>query len=334
MKLKWKPKKLTLVIIPEANQSIVRFRITNLFTYAIATCGSLLLAICLMTYALHLHTSKAASVLKSQLRGEKLQLSAALTSKNQAIEQLQNEVIQLSQQAEQMKAKVEQMKQLEHELKALSLDDASSKEASGASSAVAQAEKLMIGPALGVGGSSKSVSQDDILKLGEQTSASLTALNTEVSKLGLSLAEAKRQQEKLRAIPSIWPTTTKLVTSNYGYRKDPFTAKPSFHAGIDFGAKANEPVFAAADGKVVSTGTDRFHGNNIIVEHTSGLRTWYMHLNKMFVRKGEHVEKGQKIGLVGSTGRSTGPHLHYEILKNGKSVDPKPYLKTVRKEAN
>ena len=85
-------------------------------------------------------------------------------------------------------------------------------------------------------------------------------------------------------------------------------------------------------GKVVSTGKDIYHGNNIVIEHSKGLRTWYMHLNKILVNKGDSVEKGSSIGLVGSTGRSTGPHLHYEVLKNGESIDPKPYLKAIRKD--
>lgn len=97
------------------------------------------------------------------------------------------------------------------------------------------------------------------------------------------------------------------MTSPYGYRKDPFTKKLSFHRGIDIAGQLGDPVYAAAEGIVDSVGYDKLHGHNIIVEHTPGLRTWYMHLNSADVRKGVAVDKGQTIGKLGTTGRSTGP---------------------------
>jgi murein DD-endopeptidase MepM/ murein hydrolase activator NlpD len=112
----------------------------------------------------------------------------------------------------------------------------------------------------------------------------------------------------------------------FGYRKDPFTEKASFHRGIDIAGKTGDPVYTTADGIVHTVGFDQFHGHNVVIEHSGGLRTWYMHLKKAAVQQGEAVKKGQTIGLLGSTGRSTGPHLHYEILKNGKSTNPKPYM--------
>jgi murein DD-endopeptidase MepM/ murein hydrolase activator NlpD len=337
MKLKWKPKKLTLVIIPDANQSIVRFRIPHLFAYIAAACFSVLLLISIITYTVHAHTVKTASDLQSRLNGANQQWSAALTSKNQTIEQLQNEVIQLSQQAEQMKAKVEEMKKLENDLKSIAQIDSSQ-------SPTKDLLATQNGPtdgsdnstAAGMGGSPNPATQEEIMKLGDQTLASFSALDTDVKELQTSFNETKQKvavkQQQLRVTPTLWPTTTKLVTSTFGYRTDPFTYRPSFHSGIDFGARENDPVFATADGKVVSTGSDQFHGNNIVIEHSKGLRTWYMHLNKILVHTGDNVEKGNTIGLVGSTGRSTGAHLHYEVIKNGESTDPKPYLKTMRKD--
>ncbi|MFD0697603.1 peptidoglycan DD-metalloendopeptidase family protein [Paenibacillus sp. GCM10027628] len=337
MKLKWKPKKLTLVIIPDANQSVVRFRIPHLFAYIAAACFSVLLLISITIYTLHAHTVKTASDLQTKLNGANQQWSATLTSKNQTIEQLQNEVIQLSQQAEQMKAKVEEMKKLESDIKSIAQIDGS---ANPTKDPVAIQDGPKDGDAssaqTGIGGSPNPVSQEDIMKLGEQTLASLSELDSDVKELQTSFTETKEKvavkQQQLRVTPTLFPTKTKVITSTFGYRTDPFTYRPSFHSGIDFGAKENDPVFATADGKVVSTGTDQFHGNNIVIEHSKGLRTWYMHLNKILVNKGDNVEKGNTIGLVGSTGRSTGPHLHYEVLKNGESTDPKPYLKSMRKD--
>ncbi|MBD0379636.1 M23 family metallopeptidase [Paenibacillus sedimenti] len=335
MKLKWKPKKLTLVIIPDANQSVVRFRIPHLFAYIAAACFSVLLLISIITYTLHANTVKAANDLQSKLNGASQQWNATLTSKNQTIEQLQNEVIQLSQQAEQMKAKVEEMKKLENDLKTIAQIDTGSSPTKDPV-AIQNESGDNDSAQIGIGGSLNPVSQAEIMKLGEQTLASLSELDTEVKELQMSftgtLQKVAVKQQQLRVTPTLWPTTTKVVTSSFGYRRDPFTYRPSFHSGIDFGAKENDPVFATADGRVVSTGTDRFHGNNIVIEHSKGLRTWYMHLNKILVNNGDNVEKGNTIGLVGSTGRSTGPHLHYEVLKNGESTDPRPYLKAVRKD--
>ncbi|OPH53164.1 hypothetical protein BC351_32345 [Paenibacillus ferrarius] len=340
MKLKWKAKKLTLVIIPDANQSVVRFRIPHLFAYIAAACFALLLLITTITYVLHSHTLKQASELQSKLTGANQQWSATLTSKDKAIEQLQNEVIQLSQQAEQMKTQVEEMKKFEDDLKTiagLDLNTTGKAVASTESGAVSgPPDETTLDAVSGIGGGPNPASQEDIIELGERTLASFTVLNSEVKELQTSLTETKQKvadkQHLLQITPTLWPTTTKLVTSTFGYRTDPFTHRPSFHSGIDFGAKANDPVYATADGKVVSTGTDIYHGNNIVIEHSKGLRTWYMHLNKIMVNKGDTIVKGNQIGLVGSTGRSTGPHLHYEVLKNGESIDPKPYLKAMRKD--
>lgn len=325
MKLKWKQENLTLVIIPEANRSVVRFRIANVYACLAAAGGFMLLAAALLVYALYLHANQHAGALKSQqLHSERQQLNATLAAKNQAIDQLQNEVIRLSRQTEQMKAEVARIQQLERDL--LTLAPAAT------SSGGLAASKADIS-AFGTGGLYNPVSQAEILELGERTAASLAALQADANRLRSSLTGAQRRLRLSRAVPSLWPTASQLVTSDFGYRKDPFTAQPSFHSGIDIGAKADEPVFAAAYGKVVSTGSDRFRGNNIVLEHGGGLRTCYMHLNKIFVNPEDTVEEGAVIGLVGSTGRSTGPHLHYEVTKNGKSTNPRPYLKTIRKDA-
>ncbi|NEW07028.1 M23 family metallopeptidase [Paenibacillus sp. SYP-B3998] len=324
MKLKWTTKKLTLVIIPDAAQPVVRFRISHLLAYIAAACFSMLLLILIIACAL-----------QSKLNGVHQQWKATLTNKNLTIEHLQNEIIQLSQQAEQMKADVEEIKKIEKDLKSISLlnsDSSSGKD-------IPTIGSIESDPALGspgIGGGPIPASQEEIMKLGGQTLASFSELNTEIKELQTSFRATKQKaamkQQQLRVTPTLWPTTTKVVTSTFGYRKDPFTYRPSFHSGIDFGAKENDPVFATADGKVVRTGTDRFHGNNIVIEHSKGLRTWYMHLNKILVQTGDLVEKGNTIGLVGSTGRSTGAHLHYEVLKNGESTNPKPYLNATRKD--
>ncbi len=116
------------------------------------------------------------------------------------------------------------------------------------------------------------------------------------------------------------------INSGFGYRKDPFNSKPAFHSGVDIDAQFGQPVVATADGVVEQAGWYRTYGETIIIEHRGDYQTLYGHLSKIRVREGQSVKAGDIIGYTGSTGRSTGPHLHYEVIKDGKSVDPINYL--------
>lgn len=116
------------------------------------------------------------------------------------------------------------------------------------------------------------------------------------------------------------------VSSTYGQRRDPFTGEPEFHAGLDLAAPAGTPVRAAADGTVDFSGRRGDAGNLVEIAHADGTRTRYAHLDSMKVQAGETVRAGQILGAVGSTGRSTGPHLHFAVERSGQLVDPKPLL--------
>ena len=116
------------------------------------------------------------------------------------------------------------------------------------------------------------------------------------------------------------------VSSTFGERRDPFTGEPDFHAGLDLAAPAGTPVRAAADGTVDFSGRRGDAGNLVEIAHADGTRTRYAHLDSMKVQAGETVRAGQVLGAVGSTGRSTGPHLHFAVERAGQLVDPKPLL--------
>ncbi len=115
-------------------------------------------------------------------------------------------------------------------------------------------------------------------------------------------------------------------TSGYGARIDPIHHTHSMHNGFDFAAKTGTPVGAARGGEVIHAGPAGTYGNLVTVRHEDGFETRYAHLSEVHVKKGDRVETGADIGAVGSTGHSTGPHLHFEIRKEGKALDPKPYL--------
>ena len=130
------------------------------------------------------------------------------------------------------------------------------------------------------------------------------------------------QQEKLAAAtPSIWPAHGWL-TGYFGGRADPFTGEHGFHQGLDISTEKGDPVIATADGTVQAANWDGDYGNMILLRHDFGLQTRYAHLSAFKVKPGQAVKRGDVIGLVGSTGRSTGAHVHYEILANGKLLDP------------
>lgn len=127
-------------------------------------------------------------------------------------------------------------------------------------------------------------------------------------------------------LPNNKPISAAYRSSSYGWRVDPFRGSRAFHEGLDFTAKSGTPIRAAADGIVKTAGRVSAYGNLVKLNHGAGLETRYAHASKLLVKTGERVVKGQVIALVGSTGRSTGPHLHYEIRLNGHPLDPRKYL--------
>lgn len=138
----------------------------------------------------------------------------------------------------------------------------------------------------------------------------------------------KSQEERLKCIPAIQPVSNKDLTrlaSGYGMRIDPIYRTPKFHAGMDFTAKKGTDVYATGNGKITFAGWRQGYGNCIIVNHGFGYETLYGHLDKIKTRVGKTVTRGEIIGTVGNTGKSTGNHLHYEVMVRGKNDNPAKY---------
>ena len=133
------------------------------------------------------------------------------------------------------------------------------------------------------------------------------------------------KHRRLASSPAIWPTKG-WMTSRYGYRTSPFTGTRQFHGGLDIASAAGTPIIAPARGKVTYSGKRGPLGNTVIIDHGYGVRTFFGHSDKLLVKKGAEVERGQKIATVGSTGRSTGPHLHYVVEVDGKARNPLDYI--------
>lgn len=161
-------------------------------------------------------------------------------------------------------------------------------------------------------------------------------LDQDLDKLTL---EASAQEEALQALtgyfedrqallasaPSIWPVRG-WISSDFGYRIDPFTAQGRGHHGLDIAIAQGTPIVAPADGTVVYSATSAGYGKVIVLDHGNGIKTRYGHLHKAEVRVGERVKRGQLIAQVGNTGRSTGPHLHYEVRINGVPENPRKFI--------
>ncbi|EIW15557.1 MULTISPECIES: M23 family metallopeptidase [Pelosinus] len=137
----------------------------------------------------------------------------------------------------------------------------------------------------------------------------------------LEIEKMARTMDQLATKPSIWPTSGE-VTSGFGWRNSPMGGGGELHPGIDIANSMGAPVVAAADGVVVQSGAAGGYGNMVQIDHGNGISTIYGHNSRIIVSAGQSVRKGQVVSYVGSTGKSTGPHLHYEVRVNGNAVDP------------
>jgi len=134
------------------------------------------------------------------------------------------------------------------------------------------------------------------------------------------------QRDLLAATPSIRPIDGGWISSSYGYRISPFTGRRVVHRGLDIATHAGQPIFATADGRVTFAGTNGNMGKTIVISHGHGIMTRYGHCQELLKKKGVRVKRGEIIARVGNTGRSTGPHVHYEVRLNGVAVNPQKYI--------
>jgi murein DD-endopeptidase MepM/ murein hydrolase activator NlpD len=158
--------------------------------------------------------------------------------------------------------------------------------------------------------------------------ANAGAFERQLYRINITRAQVERLNRTLALVPYRKPVIGEVeFTSGFGVRSDPFLGRPAMHTGLDFRAAMGDPVRATANGKVVSAGWSGGYGRMIEIDHGNGLSTRYGHLSEIGVKVGDPIKIGQVIGEVGSTGRSTGPHLHYETRIDGEAVDPQKFLR-------
>jgi len=158
----------------------------------------------------------------------------------------------------------------------------------------------------------------------ELLSVTLDDRDTQLDVLAGLLFDAEAQAE---AIPSGRPVASGWLSSHFGYRNDPFTGKKTWHQGVDFAGKDGTEVIAVASGVVSWSGNRHGYGNMVEVAHGDGLLTRYAHNDENLVEVGDLIRKGETLALMGNTGRSTGPHVHFEVFKHGRAVDPSSYIR-------
>ncbi len=170
----------------------------------------------------------------------------------------------------------------------------------------------------------------------EKGTEGFSSLQREIDELRQAIDLRRESQEELQgflndqksllaARPKGWPVRG-WITSNFGMRRSPFTGQRVMHEGLDIAASTGTPIHAAADGIVIQAETAPGYGKLVVIDHGYGYKTYYAHASRIFVKVGQRVKRGERIASVGSTGISTGPHLHYEVRLNGVPVNPRKYL--------
>ncbi|MCZ0704342.1 murein DD-endopeptidase MepM/ murein hydrolase activator NlpD [Natronobacillus azotifigens] len=291
---------LTFTILSnDANKMITRLRIPKL----VILFGSLfaLIPIALLGYFIMLNSQQ--ETISQQQLVEKQQLLTKLEDKNSLTENLRIQIEELESERVQVQETLEELNQLESQIQ----------------------EYIVELPEEALGGVEIPVDESEVIENADG-SFSLTDSTVWLESYQKTLANINQVNENIRHIPTAWPTVPNTITSDFGLRSDPFSSNSSFHSGIDVRGATGTPVYAAGDGIVIRANYYGNYGETIIIRHNDTYQTLYAHLSRIDVANGDQVTKGEEIGAIGSTGRSTGPHLHYEVIKNGEPVDPKIYL--------
>jgi murein DD-endopeptidase MepM/ murein hydrolase activator NlpD len=240
----------------------------------------------------------------------------------QTAHQQQKEMEKIKALQEELEYKLEEVDKLDNEVRSLldidqvSSSSASSFSARGGHNVERRAQMIEEGEYLKV---------EDIQKTKEELQAFNATAAAKIEELNALKKDVRQRLDYLASYPSLWPTKGRL-TSGFGERPSPFTGRLEFHAGIDIANRTGTQIMAAGKGTVTFTGYKKGYGYLVTIDHGYGFTTNYAHLSQILVEAGQKVEKGEVIAKMGNTGRSTGPHLHFEILKEGEPVDPLQYL--------
>ena len=290
-------RRFKLIFLPEGTAQKHEFNISR---------KHIIVVLCAAVLAFFVFSGGAAYVLNSWFNAKKI---AALTFKNTKLEK-------------QIRATRERLEALGNGITRLA-------QSNGELRAYAHLPNLDLDQLkVGIGGALPAPIGDNTS--GEDLLAKIGLMERQIGLQENSLAEVKSQLDAqtdlLKSIPSIRPLGGGAYSSGYGRRRDPFTGRIEPHYGVDFNGPMGLPVYAAADGVVIHAEREPAYGNAIVIDHGHGYKTLYAHLSRIGVRRGQRVERGETIGALGNTGRSTGPHLHYEVLYQNRNVNPLDFM--------
>ena len=299
-------KAFTLIVVPDHESAVKRYRVTQTFVWR-ALGGLAALALVAAGASVHYFQVAGDAAENRILREENLSLRGQLKSIRERIDHIGSTL--------------DRVERFDQKLRALTLlSDPQRNLAMGPTAS----EPGQPGPAHSPKGGLLASSENP------------KALNSRLDKL---TAEATRQEQSLQeltayfqdqksllaSVPATWPARG-WVTSDFGQRLDPYTADRVMHTGLDIAAEHGKPVYAPSDGIVVFAGPEGGYGNVIVIDHGYGIKSRYGHLAQMLVKAGERVKRGQQVASIGNTGRSTGPHLHYEVRVNGVPQNPRKFI--------
>ena len=315
--------KWSVVLVREPDRAVRQFEVSRTLAVALPTAAALTVVGCLA--GVSLSAEQRIQELEAQLKRQSAEMEETVAEKNGHIVYLSGRLAEVDREAADMRRRLEQIHELEGKLRAFIREygEGVVPEAPGSRGEVVTAS---------FGG----VSADAQAMKDAEAESDFAELLRLLDGLALTM-DAIRERERQRQFeatsePSSWPTVSRKLTSGFGYRKDPFTGRTAFHAGVDIDGNTGDPVFAAGSGIVKEAGFHSERGNYIVIAHRNGIESSYYHLQKIEVRKGDQVMRGDRIGRLGSTGRSTGSHLHFEITVGDQAVSPLRYLRLVKED--
>jgi murein DD-endopeptidase MepM/ murein hydrolase activator NlpD len=302
--MKKKKKYYTIMIVPQKAQKVLKFRISDVALYTILACT----AVAVIASGFMLYNYLAFRIKLDQLN--------TLREENR----LQKDKIRdFASKLEDLNAEMEKIRQFDEKLRIITNIGESPEGAD----------------MYGIGGPTPEEG-NSVTELDKRSESLIKEIKVDLENLQ---EESKMQEESLQELlsfledqknllvctPSIWPTRG-FVTSSYGYRRSPYTKTLRLHEGLDIANKVGTPVYATADGVVIFTGIEGSYGKVLSIDHGYGITTRFGHLDTILVKEGDKIKRGDKVGTLGVTGRTTGPHLHYEVRINGVPVNPRNYI--------
>ncbi len=301
-----KSKSFTLIVVPDQDSHVRRYRVQKSFLVQIAT-GFGLFALLVAGASVHYFQVAKDAAENRILREENLTLKTQLRSIRERVDHIGSTL--------------DRVERFDQKLRALTL-------LSDPQRNLAMGPVEPGGQKPGEGGDNRftrlSASETPVVVAGRLDKLSAEATRQEQSLQELQ-AYFQDQKSLLASIPSTWPARG-WVTSDFGQRLDPYTADRVMHAGMDIAAPHGKEVLAPSDGTVVFSGLEGGYGNVLVLDHGYGIKTRYGHLSQLMVKAGEQVRRGQHVAAIGNTGRSTGPHLHYEVRVNGIPQNPRKFI--------